>query len=107
MKWQPLGARVLVRRDKPVEKTPGGVIIPEGVEPDEQIYGIVVASGRPCFNQQGLEVKSMLSVGDRVLLAAWSGTVIKVEGEELRLIYEDAIIAVERAEPVEKKARVS
>ena len=48
------------------------------------------------------DYRSMLAVGDRVLLAAWSGTRIDVDGEELRLIYEDAILAVEVSE---KKAR--
>ena len=82
MKFRPLQDRVLVRRVEPEEKTAGGIIIPDTAK-EKPMEGEVVAVGPGARGEDGelhpLDVKA----GDRVLFGKWSGTEIKIDGEDL------------------------
>ena len=93
MKVKPLHDRVLIRRLKSEEKTKGGIIIPDTAK-EKPIEGEVVAAGNGRVMKDGkvraLEVKA----GDRVLFGKYSGTEVKLEGEEHLILREDDILAV-------------
>jgi chaperonin GroES len=93
MAFRPLGDRVLVRRVKEEEKTKGGIIIPDTAK-EKPIEGRVVAVGNGKLLKDGklrpLEVK----VGDVVLFGKYSGTEVKIDGEEHVLIREDDVLAI-------------
>jgi chaperonin GroES len=104
MKFRPLHDRVVVRRITPQEKTAGGIIIPDTVK-EKPMEGEVIAAGPGARNEQGhlvaLEVKS----GDRVLFGKWSGTEVKIDGEDLLIMKESDLLGIiEGAEPVLKAA---
>ncbi len=93
MKFRPLHDRVLVRRVEQEEKTAGGIIIPDTAKEKPQ-EGEVVAVGPGARGEDGklhpLDVKE----GDRVLFGKWSGTEVKVDGEELLIMKESDIMGV-------------
>jgi chaperonin GroES len=93
MTFRPLHDRVLVRRIEQSEKTAGGIIIPDTVK-EKPMEGEVVAVGPGARGDDGrihpLDVKS----GDRVLFGKWSGTEIKLEGEELMIMKESDIMGI-------------
>ncbi len=93
MKVRPLHDRVLVRRLKPEEKTKGGIIIPDTAK-EKPIEGEIVAVGSGRVQKDGsvraLEVKA----GDRILFGKYSGTEVKIEGEEHLILREDDILGV-------------
>jgi chaperonin GroES len=93
MKFRPLHDRVLIRRVDSEEKTVGGIIIPDTAK-EKPMEGEVVAAGPGARNEEGkiqpLEVKA----GDRVLFGKWSGTEVKLEGEELIIMKESDIMGV-------------
>ena len=93
MKFTPLHDRVLVRRVEAEEKTAGGIIIPDTAKEKPQ-EGEVVAAGTGARNESGevhpLEVKA----GDRILFGKWSGTEVKVDGEDLLIMKESDILGV-------------
>jgi chaperonin GroES len=93
MKIRPLSDRLVVRRLKEEEKTKGGIIIPDTAK-EKPLEGEVVAVGNGKVLKNGklqpLEVKA----GDKVLFGKYSGTEVKVEGEELVLLNEDDVLAV-------------
>ena len=93
MGFRPLHDRVLVRRTEAEEKTAGGIIIPDTAKEKPQ-EGVVVSAGTGARNEQGavhpLEVKS----GDKILFGKWSGTEVKVDGEDLIIMKESDILGI-------------
>ncbi len=93
MKLRPLHDRVLVRRVTAEEKTAGGIIIPDTAKEKPQ-EGEVIAIGTGTLSEKGdlrpLDVKS----GDRILFGKWSGTEVKLDGEELLIMKESDIMGV-------------
>ena len=97
MKFRPLGDRVVVRRVKEDQKTPGGIIIPDTVQEKPQ-EGEVVAVGEGKYKEDGTRQTLDVKVGNRVLFGKYSGSEIKIDGEELLIMREDEILGVlERA----------
>ncbi|MCA3364102.1 MAG: co-chaperone GroES [Roseomonas sp.] len=93
MKFRPLHDRVLVRRVTAEEKTAGGIIIPDTAKEKPQ-EGEVVAVGAGTLNEKGdlrpLDVKA----GDRILFGKWSGTEVKLNGEELLIMKESDVMGI-------------
>ena len=103
MKLRPLQDRVLVRRIEPEAKTAGGIFIPDTAQ-EKPTEGEVVAVGPGMRDEEGevqpLEVKS----GDRVLFGKWSGTEVKLDGEDLMIMKETDIMGVLDRTVAAKKA---
>ena len=93
MKFRPLHDRVLVRRIEQDEKTPGGIIIPDNAKEKPQ-EGEIVAVGSGARDESGKLVPLDVKAGDRVLFGKWSGTEVKIEGEELLIMKESDIMGV-------------
>ena len=93
MKFHPLHDRVVVRRITPLEKSPGGIIIPDTVK-EKPMEGEIVAVGPGARNEQGAIVALEIAAGDRVLFGKWSGTEVKLEGEELLIMKESDLMGV-------------
>jgi len=93
MKFRPLHDRVVVRRITPQEKSAGGIIIPDTVK-EKPMEGEIVAAGPGARNEQGAIVELGVKTGDRVLFGKWSGTEVKIDGEELIVMKESDIIGV-------------
>ncbi|AKT43182.1 co-chaperone GroES [Chondromyces crocatus] len=93
MKIRPLQDRVIVKRIKEEEKTKGGIIIPDSAK-EKPIEGTVVAVGNGKVLEDGSTRKLDLKEGDRVLFGKYSGTEVKVEGEEHLILREDDILGV-------------
>ncbi len=85
MKFHPLHDRVVVRRITPLEKSAGGIIIPDTVK-EKPLEGEIVAAGPGARNEQGAIVALDVAAGDRVLFGKWSGTEVKLDGEELLIM---------------------
>jgi chaperonin GroES len=103
MAFRPLGDRVLVKRVEEEEKTRGGIIIPDTAKEKPQ-EGEVIAVGPGARDETGkvqpLDVKS----GDRILFGKWSGTEVKLDGEDLLIMKESDILGVLDAEKKASKA---
>jgi chaperonin GroES len=93
MKIRPLADRVVVRRTKEEEKTKGGIIIPDTAK-EKPIEGVVVAVGAGKLLKDGKTRPVDVKAGDRVLFGKYSGTEVKLDGEEHVLLREDEILAV-------------
>jgi chaperonin GroES len=98
--FRPLHDRVVVKRVKEEEKTRGGIIIPETAQEKPQ-EGEVVAVGPGARDEDGERVELDVKVGDRILFGKWSGTEVKVDGEDLLIMKESDIMGVLE----EKKAK--
>jgi chaperonin GroES len=92
-KFRPLHDRVVVRRIEAEEKTKGGIIIPDTAKEKPQ-EGQVVAVGPGGREEAGKLVPMDLKSGDRVLFGKWSGTEVKIDGEELLIMKESDIMGV-------------
>ena len=104
MRFRPLGDRVVVRRVKEDQKTPGGIIIPDTAQ-EKPMEGTVLAIGPGARDEQGKLVPMDVVVGDRVLFGKWSGNEITIDGEELSIMKESDIMGViEGAQTQKKKA---
>jgi chaperonin GroES len=104
MKIRPLHDRVVIRLVRAEEKTLGGIIIPDTAQ-EKPMEGEVVAVGAGARNEQGLIVELEVRVGDRILFGKWSGTEVKLDGEELLIMKEADIMGIiENAPIVSKKA---
>ncbi len=103
MKFRPLHDRIVVRRVSSEEKTKGGIIIPDTAKEKPQ-EGEVIAVGPGACNEQGQIVALDVKVGDRVLFGKWSGTEIKIDGEELLIMKEADVMGIIEAQAAEKKA---
>ena len=103
MKFRPLHDRVVVKRIEGEEKTRGGIIIPDTAKEKPQ-EGEVIATGPGARDESGkiqpLDVKS----GDRILFGKWSGTEVKLNGEDLLIMKESDILGVLEPEKVAKAA---
>ena len=93
MKIRPLQDRLLVKRIEGEEKTKGGIIIPDSAKEKPQ-EGRVVAAGPGKVNKDGKLVPPSVKSGDRILFGKYSGTEVKLEGEEHLIIREDDVLAV-------------
>jgi chaperonin GroES len=93
MAFRPLGDRVLIKRVEEEEKTKGGIIIPDTAKEKPQ-EGEVISTGPGARDEQGkihaLDVKK----GDRILFGKWSGTEVKIDGDDLLIMKESDILGV-------------
>ena len=103
MKFRPLHDRVVVRRIEADVKTAGGIIIPDTAK-EKPMEGEVVAVGPGARNEQGQIVALDVKPGDRVLFGKWSGTEVKIDGEELLIMKESDLMGVIEAPAAKKKA---
>src|SRR3984957_15829535 len=102
MKFRPLHDRVVVRRLTAEEKTAGGIIIPDTAK-EKPMEGEVVAVGPGARNEQGAIVALDVKAGDRILFGKWSGTEVKIDGEELLIMKESDIMGVIEGSAASKK----
>lgn len=93
MTFTPLHDRVLVRRVEAEEKTAGGIIIPDSAKEKPQ-EGEVVAVGKGARDESGNRIELDVKVGDRILFGKWSGTEVKLNGEDLIIMKESDILGV-------------
>ena len=93
MTFRPLHDRVLVRRVEAEEKTAGGIIIPDSAK-EKPAEGEIVAVGTGARAEDGKITPLDVKVGDRVLFGKWSGTEVKVAGEDLMIMKESDILVV-------------
>jgi chaperonin GroES len=93
MKFRPLHDRVVVRRLESEEKTSGGIIIPDTAKEKPQ-EGAIVAVGPGARDENGKIVPMDLKAGDRVLFGKWSGTEVKIDGEDLLIMKESDVMGV-------------
>jgi chaperonin GroES len=103
MHFRPLHDRVVVRRIEAEEKTSGGIIIPDTAKEKPQ-QGEVVAVGPGARDEAGKLVELSLKAGDRVLFGKWSGTEVKIDGEDLLIMKESDVLGVLEAEAAVRKA---
>ena len=103
MKFRPLHDRVVVRRLTTDEKTAGGIIIPDTAK-EKPMEGEIVAVGTGARNEKGEVVALDVKAGDRVLFGKWSGTEVKIDGEELLIMKESDIMGVIDSSKKSKKA---
>ena len=93
MRFQPLHDRVLIRRVAQEEKTAGGIIIPDTAK-EKPMQGEIVAVGPGGRDENGKLVPIDVKAGDRVLFGKWSGTEVKLDGEDLLIMKESDIMGV-------------
>ena len=93
MHFRPLHDRVVVRRIEAEEKTSGGIIIPDTAKEKPQ-EGEVVAVGPGTRDDSGSLVELSVKTGDRILFGKWSGTEVKIDGEDLLIMKESDILGV-------------
>jgi chaperonin GroES len=104
MNFRPLHDRVLVRRVEQDEKTAGGIIIPDTAQEKPQ-EGEIIAVGPGARNEKGEVVPLEVKAGDRVLFGKWSGTEVKIDGEELMIMKESDLMGVMAGKAARKAAR--
>ena len=102
MKFRPLHDRVVIRRLDAEEKTVGGIIIPDTAQ-EKPMQGEVIAAGPGARNEQGQIVALEVKSGDRILFGKWSGTEVKLDGEELLIMKESDIMGVIEGTPIATK----
>ena len=93
MKFRPLHDRVVVRRIEEEQKTAGGIIIPDTAAEKPQ-QGEIIAVGPGARDESGKLVPLDLKKGDRVLFGKWSGTEVKIDGQELLIMKESDVMGV-------------
>lgn len=93
MNFRPLHDRAVVRRIEQEQKTTGGIIIPDTAQ-EKPIYGEVLAVGPGARDERGQIVELDVKVGDHVLFGKWSGTEVKIDGEDLLILKESDIMGV-------------
>ncbi len=103
MAFKPLHDRVLVRRLEGEEKTAGGLIIPDSAK-EKPSEGEIVATGEGARKDSGELIPMGVQAGDRVLFGKWSGTEVKVEGEDLLIMKESDILGIITDEGVAQAA---
>ena len=104
MQFRPWHDRVVVRRIEEDERTPGGIIIPDTAKEKPQ-QGEVIAAGPGARDEKGVVQPLDVKAGDRILFGKWSGTEVKIDGEELLIMKESDILGVlEGAAASKKKA---
>jgi len=103
MKFRPLHDRVLVRRLSADEKTAGGIIIPDTAQEKPQ-EGEILAAGAGHKSEDGKVTPLDVQAGDTVLFGKWSGTEVKIDGEDLLIMKESDILGVLEQTKAKKKA---
>jgi chaperonin GroES len=103
MHFRPLHGRVVVRRIEAEEKTSGGIIIPDTAKEKPQ-EGEIVAVGPGARDDAGRLVELSVKAGDRVLFGKWSGTEVKIDGEDLLIMKESDILGVVETQAQLKQA---
>ncbi len=103
MKFRPLHDRIVVRRVEAEEKTAGGIIIPDTAQEKPQ-QGEVIAVGPGARDESGKVQPLDVKAGDRVLFAKWSGTEVKIDGQDLLIMKESDIMGVLEEVGARKKA---
>ena len=103
MKFRPLHDRVVIRRIEGEDKTKGGILIPDTVKEKPQ-EGEVVAVGPGARDESGKLIAIEVKAGDRVLFGKWSGSEVKIDGEDLLIMKESDILGVIEGAAVAKKA---
>jgi chaperonin GroES len=103
MNFRPLHDRVLVRRLEGEEKTAGGIIIPDTAK-EKPMQGEVIAVGPGAKNDKGEVSPLDVKAGDRILFGKWSGTEVKIDGEELLIMKESDIMGIIEDGAAAKKA---
>ena len=104
MKFRPLHDRVVVRRVESEEKTAGGIIIPDTAK-EKPMEGEVLAVGPGARNEKGEVVALDVKAGDRILFGKWSGSEVRIDGQDLLIMKESDIMGViEGAKAAGKKA---
>jgi chaperonin GroES len=93
MKFRPLHDRVVVRRIESEEKTAGGIIIPDTAK-EKPMEGEVIAVGPGARNEKGEIVALDVKAGDRILFGKWSGSEVKIDGQDLLIMKESDIMGV-------------
>jgi len=102
MKFRPLGDRVVVRRVKEDQKTPGGIIIPDTVQEKPQ-EGEIISVGPGALDDNGKRVLPEVKSGDFVLFGKWWGTEVKIDGEDLLIMKESDIMGILEGRPAARK----
>jgi chaperonin GroES len=103
MKLRPLQDRVLIRLIEQVSKTPGGIIIPDTAK-EKPVEGEILAIGPGARDERGALCPLDVKVGDRVLFGKWSGTEVKIDGDELMIMKETDILGILAQGAAEKLA---
>ena len=103
MTFRPLHDRILVRRIEAEEKTAGGIIIPDTAKEKPQ-EGEVIAVGPGARDESGKLAPLDVKIGDRILFGKWSGTEIKLKGEDLLIMKESDVMGVIEVETAAKEA---
>ena len=103
MKIKPLHDRVVVRRIEEEGRTPGGVIIPDTAK-EKPKEGEIVAVGPGARDESGKLVPLDLKAGDRILFGKWSGTEVKIDGEDLLIMKESDIMGIVEGKSAAPKA---
>lgn len=103
MTFRPLQDRVLVRRIEADEKTAGGIIIPDTAK-EKPSQGEVIAVGPGARDDKGALIALDVKPGDRVLFGKWSGTEVKIDGEDLLIMKESDILGILDVTATAKKA---
>ena len=103
MKFRPLHDRVVVRRLEEESKSAGGIIIPDTAK-EKPMKGEIVAAGPGARNEQGVVEALDVKAGDQVLFGKWSGTEVKIAGEDLLIMKESDIMGVLDDVATKKKA---
>lgn len=93
MTFRPLHDRVLVRRIEAEEKTAGGIIIPDAAK-EKPSEGEVIAAGEGARDDSGARIALDVKVGDKILFGKWSGTEVKINGEDLIIMKESDILGI-------------
>ena len=103
MQFRPLHDRVVVRRIEAEEKTKGGIIIPDTAKEKPQ-EGEVIAAGPGARDESGKIVPLDVKAGDRILFGKWSGTEVRIDGEDLLIMKESDILGVLEETVARRKA---
>ena len=103
MTFRPLHDRIVVRRTEAEEKSVGGIIIPDTAK-EKPMEGEVIAAGPGARNEAGQLQPLDLKVGDRILFGKWSGTEIKINGEDLLIMKESDVLGIIEAQAERKQA---
>jgi chaperonin GroES len=103
MKFRPLHDRVVIRRIEGEDKTKGGILIPDTVKEKPQ-EGEIIAVGPGARDESGKLIAPEVKAGDRVLFGKWSGSEVKIDGEDLLIMKESDILGVIEGAIAAKKA---
>ena len=93
MTFKPLHDRVVVRRVENDEKTSGGLIIPDSAQ-EKPAEGEVVSVGNGAIDEKGNRMPMDVKIGDRILFGKWSGTEVKINGEDMLIMKESDILGI-------------